>query len=186
MVKKLTCNAGDPASIPRSGRSPWRRDLLLTPAFLPGEFRRQRNLAGYGCRVRHHWVTHTPTHTWGHLVIVLHLKVKSLVVGDLQGLTLSTSLTSLTLSSTLLPTSPASTTNCIAWCLLKIPGMLCHCTFTLSLPSVWISLLQDAYTSQLLICFCLCSDASLSLKTTLSPYLTSQTISCSLPCLMLL
>ena len=132
-----TCNAGDLASIPRSGRSPWRRDWLLTPVFLPGEFRRQRNLVGYRCRVRLHWVTNTHTHThtlWVHLVIVLHLKVESLVAQGLHVSAWSTFLTSLTSSSTLLPTSPASTTNCIAWCFSKIPGMLCHRTFTLSLP----------------------------------------------------
>jgi len=32
--KESTCNAGDPTSIPGSGRSPWRRDRLPTPGFL--------------------------------------------------------------------------------------------------------------------------------------------------------
>ena len=29
---------------------PWRREWLATPVFLPGEFHRQRNLAGYSPR----------------------------------------------------------------------------------------------------------------------------------------
>ena len=37
--KESACNAGDPGSIPASGRS--------SPVFLPGEPHRQRNLAGY-------------------------------------------------------------------------------------------------------------------------------------------
>ena len=32
--KESTCNAGDPSSIPGSGRSPWRRDRLPSPVFL--------------------------------------------------------------------------------------------------------------------------------------------------------
>ena len=32
--KESACNAGDPGSIPGSGRSPWRRDRLPTPVFL--------------------------------------------------------------------------------------------------------------------------------------------------------
>ena len=32
--KESTCNAGDPGSIPGSGRFPWRRDRLPTPVFL--------------------------------------------------------------------------------------------------------------------------------------------------------
>ena len=38
---------------PRVGKIPWRRDRLLTPVFLPGEFHGQRSLAGYspwGCK----------------------------------------------------------------------------------------------------------------------------------------
>ena len=35
--KESACNAGDPGLIPGLGRSPWRRDRLLTPVFLPGE-----------------------------------------------------------------------------------------------------------------------------------------------------
>ena len=36
--KESACNAGDPGSIPGSGRSPWRRERLPTPVFWPGEF----------------------------------------------------------------------------------------------------------------------------------------------------
>ena len=45
--KESACNAGDPGSIPGSGKIPWRREWLLTPIFLPGEFHGQRSLAGY-------------------------------------------------------------------------------------------------------------------------------------------
>ena len=45
--KESACNAGDPDSIPGSGRFPWRREWLPTPVFLPGEFHGQRSLEGY-------------------------------------------------------------------------------------------------------------------------------------------
>ena len=52
--KETVCNAGDLGLIPRLGRSlGWRREWLLTPVFLPGEFHGQRRLAGYspwGCK----------------------------------------------------------------------------------------------------------------------------------------
>ena len=51
--KESACNAGDPGSIPGSGRFPWRRKWLPTPVFLPGEFHGQRSLVGYspwGCK----------------------------------------------------------------------------------------------------------------------------------------
>ena len=38
---------------PWVGRNPWRREWQPTPVFLPGEFHRERNLAGYslwGCK----------------------------------------------------------------------------------------------------------------------------------------
>ena len=44
--KESACNAGDPGSIPGSGRSPWRREWLTTPVVLPGEFHGQRSLVG--------------------------------------------------------------------------------------------------------------------------------------------
>ena len=47
---------------PLVGRIPWRREWLLTPVFLLGEFSGQRSLAGYspwGHRVRHDWATNT-------------------------------------------------------------------------------------------------------------------------------
>ena len=48
MVKKKSAsNAGNLGSIPGSGRSPWRREWLLIPVFLPREFQGQRNLVGY-------------------------------------------------------------------------------------------------------------------------------------------
>ena len=43
--EKSAHNAGDPASIPGSGRSPG-EGWLPTPVFLPGESHRQRSLAG--------------------------------------------------------------------------------------------------------------------------------------------
>ena len=45
--KESVCSAGDASSVPGSGRFPWRRSWQPTPVFLPGEFRRQRKLAGY-------------------------------------------------------------------------------------------------------------------------------------------
>ena len=45
--KEPACNAGDPGSIPRSRKIPWKREWLLTLAFLHGEFHGQRNLVGY-------------------------------------------------------------------------------------------------------------------------------------------
>ena len=36
--KESACNAGDPGSIPGSGRFPWRRQRLQTPVFCPREF----------------------------------------------------------------------------------------------------------------------------------------------------
>ena len=35
--KESACNAGDPVSIPGSGRSPGEKERLQTPVFLPGE-----------------------------------------------------------------------------------------------------------------------------------------------------
>ena len=46
--KESACNAGDPGSIPGSGRFPWRRAWQPTPAFLPGESHGQRSLVGSG------------------------------------------------------------------------------------------------------------------------------------------
>ena len=54
--EESTCNAGDPGSIPGSGRFSWRWEWQPTPVFLPGEFHGQRNLVGdspRGRRVRH-------------------------------------------------------------------------------------------------------------------------------------
>ena len=49
--KESACQAGNSGSIPGSGRSPG--EWQPTPVFLPGEFHRQRRLAGYspwGCK----------------------------------------------------------------------------------------------------------------------------------------
>ena len=45
--KEPACNAGDAASIPGSGRFPWRRQWQATPVFLPGESHGQRSLVVY-------------------------------------------------------------------------------------------------------------------------------------------
>ena len=45
--EESACNAGDPGSIPGSGRFPWRRKWQSTPVFLPGKSHGQRSLAGY-------------------------------------------------------------------------------------------------------------------------------------------
>ena len=47
------CQAGDPGSIPGSGRFPWRRDWQPTPVFSPGDSHGWKNLMGYspwGCK----------------------------------------------------------------------------------------------------------------------------------------
>ena len=44
--KESACNAGDPGLIPGSGRIPWKREWLLSPVFLPGDFHGQRRLVG--------------------------------------------------------------------------------------------------------------------------------------------
>ena len=48
--KESTCNAGDASRHrfdPQVRKISWRRKWQPTPIFLPGEFHRQRNLAGY-------------------------------------------------------------------------------------------------------------------------------------------
>ena len=50
--KESACSAGDPGSIPRSWKIPWRRGWEPAPVFLPGKSHRQRSLVGYspwGC-----------------------------------------------------------------------------------------------------------------------------------------
>ena len=62
--KETTCSSGDLGSIPGSGISPWRREWLPSPVFLPGESHGQRSLAGYTvhgvARVRHDLTTKPP------------------------------------------------------------------------------------------------------------------------------
>jgi len=48
--KEFACNAGDPGSIPDSGRFPGEGEWLPTLVFLPGEFHGQKSLAGYNSR----------------------------------------------------------------------------------------------------------------------------------------
>ena len=64
--KDSACNAGDPGSIPGSGKIPWRRKWQPTPVFLPGKSHGQRSLAGYivhmFTRVRHDSATKPPHH----------------------------------------------------------------------------------------------------------------------------
>ena len=45
--KESACNAGDPGSIPGSGRFPWRGKWQPTPVFSLGKSHGQRSLAGY-------------------------------------------------------------------------------------------------------------------------------------------
>ena len=44
--KESAYSAQNPGSIPGSERFPWRKEWLPTPVLLPGEFHRQRSLAG--------------------------------------------------------------------------------------------------------------------------------------------
>ena len=58
-VKNLPIKQG-PEFSPWVGKIPWRRAWQPTQGFLPGEFHRQRSLAGYspwGRRVGHNWAT---------------------------------------------------------------------------------------------------------------------------------
>ena len=60
VVKNPPVNAGDLGSVPGSGRISGEGNGLPTPVFLPGEFHRQRSLAGYNPwdhRVGHKLVT---------------------------------------------------------------------------------------------------------------------------------
>ena len=45
--KGSACQAGDPRSIPGSGRFPWRREQQPPPVFLPGKFHGPRRLVNY-------------------------------------------------------------------------------------------------------------------------------------------
>ena len=44
--KESACSAGNPGSVPGSGRVHWRREWQPTPVFLPREFP-ERSLVGY-------------------------------------------------------------------------------------------------------------------------------------------
>ena len=51
--KRIRLQCGRPGFDPCIGKVLWRRERLLTPVFLPGEFQGQRSLAGYsswGCK----------------------------------------------------------------------------------------------------------------------------------------
>ena len=50
--KASACNAGDPGSIPGSGRSPGEGNGKPTLVFLPGKSHGQRSLVGYSPRSR--------------------------------------------------------------------------------------------------------------------------------------
>ena len=45
--KASACSVGDPGSIPRLGRFPWRRKWQPTPVLLPGKSHGLRSLVGY-------------------------------------------------------------------------------------------------------------------------------------------
>ena len=51
--KGSTCQCRRPKVHPWVRKISWRRKWQLTPVFLPGEFHRQRSLAGYNFRVEH-------------------------------------------------------------------------------------------------------------------------------------
>ena len=53
--KSSACSAGDPGSMPESGRFPWRRKWPPTPVFLPGESHGQRSVTGYSPWDRKSW-----------------------------------------------------------------------------------------------------------------------------------
>ena len=53
--KASACNAGDPGSIPESGRFPWRRKWQPTPVLLPEKLHGLRSLVGYSPRGSQSW-----------------------------------------------------------------------------------------------------------------------------------
>ena len=59
--KESACHAGDPGSIPESGRSPGEGSGQPTPALLPGESQGERSLVGHspGGKDWHDWATNT-------------------------------------------------------------------------------------------------------------------------------
>ena len=66
--EEFSCYAGDLDSIPGLGRPPWKREQLLSPVFLPGEFHGQRSLIGYSSwsskeSDTNEQLTHFVTHT---------------------------------------------------------------------------------------------------------------------------
>ena len=73
--KESACNAGDLGCDPWVGKIPQRRTRQPSPVFLPGAFNGQRSLAGYspwGCRVRHHWLTHSYfTFRWASISVLV-------------------------------------------------------------------------------------------------------------------
>ena len=73
--KESACSAGDPGSVPQSGRSLGGREWLPTPVFLPGEFHEQRSLVGYSP-----WVAKSQTLTeTKRLTLSVFLTIVSLV-----------------------------------------------------------------------------------------------------------
>ena len=56
-VKASACNAGDPGSIPGSGRSPGEGNGQPTPVFLPGKSPGRRSLVAYSPRGHKEWDT---------------------------------------------------------------------------------------------------------------------------------
>ena len=46
-MQRIYMQCGIPGFDPWVRKIPWRREWLPTPVFLPGEFHRQRRLAGY-------------------------------------------------------------------------------------------------------------------------------------------
>ena len=74
--KASACNAGDPSSIPGSGRPPWRRKWQSTPALLPGKSHGRRSLIGYspwGCKESDQTERlHFHFHFQYHLVLAAH------------------------------------------------------------------------------------------------------------------
>ena len=50
--KESACNAGDIDSMPRSGRSPWRRKWQPTPVFLPGKSHGRHKRVSYNLAIK--------------------------------------------------------------------------------------------------------------------------------------
>ena len=83
VVKNPPANAGDARDIPCVRKIPWRSKWQCNPVFLPGNFHRQRSLAGYSpwghkeLDTTERLSSHTHTHSHTHTGTLIFLKVET-------------------------------------------------------------------------------------------------------------